>query len=243
MNQYQKGSDLKNSTKEYLAGKWRVPVFTALISSVILFSLDLLAAATLQKNGLLYSVLLYVFSFLLSVLSTLFQIGRYYIYLNIVSGRDYSVSDLFFAFRTDFSKSVTVASAIALIKLVCLLPYYICSYFFLQTSDTGWALLMFASLILGAAVCVPVTLALSMAPLLLLDFPQYSPSEILQRSVQIMNGNKSRLFLLELSFLPLYFLCAFSLGLGYLWLTPYMQMTYVLFYLDLMRPRSSHITS
>ena len=52
-----------------------------------------------------------------------------------------------------------------------------------------------------------------------------------------MKGNRKRLFLLELSFLPLMLLCILSFGIGFLWLEPYMQMTYTHFFLDLMNPR------
>ena len=46
-----------------------------------------------------------------------------------------------------------------------------------------------------------------------------------------------RLFLLELGFLPPMLLCVLSLGIGFLWLEPYMQMTYTYFFLDLMNHR------
>lgn len=194
--------------------------------------------ASSQSGGAMYYVLLFLFSFLLGVLSTLLQIGSYFLLLNIVSRQSWSVSDLFFAFRRDLGRAATVAVALSLIPLLCLLPYYIFSYLFRQNLIPLWAILMLLSLIAGIAVYIPATLSLSMAPLLLLDFPQYNASDILQHSVQIMNGNKGRLFLLELSFLPLNLLCVFSFGLGTLWVMPYMQMTMVLFYLDIMKQQS-----
>ncbi len=55
----------------------------------------------------------------------------------------------------------------------------------------------------------------------------------------MMKGHKRRLFRLELSFLPLMLLCVLSFGIGFLWLNPYMQMTYTCFFLDLMNPRDT----
>ena len=52
-----------------------------------------------------------------------------------------------------------------------------------------------------------------------------------------MKGQRMRLFLLELGFLPLMLLCILSFGIGFLWLQPYMQMTHTCFFLDLMNPR------
>ena len=49
-----------------------------------------------------------------------------------------------------------------------------------------------------------------------------------------MKGHKGRLFYIELSFLPLLLLGAVSL-IGLLWVIPYMQMTYAVFYFDIMK--------
>ena len=44
---------------------------------------------------------------------------------------------------------------------------------------------------------------------------------------------------MTLSFLPLAILCILSIYIGFLWLTPYMQMTYACFFLDIMNPRET----
>lgn len=247
MNQHTKISDLKNNAKGQLDGRWRTPVLAVLLSSVILFVLEALFITSLTfwlRNNtagkeILYNVILYAFSFLVGILSTLLQIGIYFLLLKLISGQDYSVSDLFIAFHKDPGRSATVAAATTLIQLLCLLPYDICSYLFQHNPILLWGFLMFASLVAGIAVYIPVALSLCMSSLLLLDFPQYSASDILRYSARIMSGNKSRMFLLELSFLPLNILCLFSFGIGYLWLMPYMQMTIVLFYLDIIRPQQT----
>ena len=74
---------------------------------------------------------------------------------------------------------------------------------------------------------------------LMLDFPQNSGKETLSLCWRLMKGHRSRLFLLELGFLPLMLLCILSFGIGFLWLQPYMQMTYACFFLDLMNPKSA----
>ena len=49
-----------------------------------------------------------------------------------------------------------------------------------------------------------------------------------------MKGQKKRLFVLILSFIPITLLACLSL-IGVLWLTPYVNMTYTIFYLNLMQ--------
>lgn len=48
-----------------------------------------------------------------------------------------------------------------------------------------------------------------------------------------MDGNKMRLFLLDLSFIGWIILCLFTLGIGFFWLQPYMVATHAAFYEDL----------
>ena len=46
-------------------------------------------------------------------------------------------------------------------------------------------------------------------------------SEAISCSKEMMMGNKWRLFCLEISFIGWAFLCIFTCGIGFLWLTPY----------------------
>ena len=46
----------------------------------------------------------------------------------------------------------------------------------------------------------------------------------------MMKGHKMDFFILGLRFLPWAILCLFTLGIGFLWLGPYMQVTYAKFY-------------
>ena len=54
----------------------------------------------------------------------------------------------------------------------------------------------------------------------------------MRRSRQIMDGNKWRLIVLALSFLGWIILGILTLGIGYLWLIPYMTTTESAFYCD-----------
>lgn len=72
--------------------------------------------------------------------------------------------------------------------------------------------------------------AYAIVPLVLRDNPELSAVEVLQKSRMMMKGHKWELFLIYLSFIGWGFLCLLSLGIGYLWLAPYMQMTEVKFY-------------
>lgn len=70
----------------------------------------------------------------------------------------------------------------------------------------------------------------AMTEYILAEHPELSASEAISRSKQMMDGNKWRLFCLQFSFIGWSILCAFTLGIGNLWLTPYKQAAIAAFY-------------
>jgi uncharacterized membrane protein len=76
----------------------------------------------------------------------------------------------------------------------------------------------------------------SMAFYIMHDNPGIKPLEALKRSQIMMKGYKFKLFLLEISFIGWMFLCSiFTLGIGYLWLYPYISLSIANFYENLKR--------
>ena len=62
------------------------------------------------------------------------------------------------------------------------------------------------------------------------DNPSYTWQQCIDESRRMMNGNKMRLFLLDLSFIGWLFLGALCFGVGTLWVTPYMEAARANFY-------------
>ena len=72
----------------------------------------------------------------------------------------------------------------------------------------------------------------SMTPFILEEHPELSANEAIDHSRAMMKGHKFDLFWLILSFIGWGFLCLFTFGIGYLWLTPYMETSVASFYED-----------
>lgn len=70
----------------------------------------------------------------------------------------------------------------------------------------------------------------SMAIFVMSDNPYMTTREVLAESRRIMTGRRWRFFCLEFSFIGLIFLCMLTLGIGFIWLVPYMNATYAAFY-------------
>ncbi|HWS30702.1 MAG TPA: DUF975 family protein [Clostridia bacterium] len=88
-----------------------------------------------------------------------------------------------------------------------------------------WALLLYIPGIVAAY-------RYSMAPYLMAQHPEMGIREAVNESKRLMAGHKGRLFCLQLSFIGWILLCVLTLGIGYLWLVPYMEASSAAFYLD-----------
>jgi uncharacterized membrane protein len=75
-------------------------------------------------------------------------------------------------------------------------------------------------------------LSYSMTFYILSDDRTLKPREALDKSKQMMDGYKMKLFKLALRFFLLALLCILTLGIGFLWLIPYANVTMANFYDD-----------
>jgi uncharacterized membrane protein len=73
-------------------------------------------------------------------------------------------------------------------------------------------------------------LAYSMTPFILKDFPELSVNQAINLSQKMMKGHKFDYFWLGLSFIGWILLGLLTLGIGYIWLIPYMYTSYAAFY-------------
>lgn len=72
----------------------------------------------------------------------------------------------------------------------------------------------------------------ALTPFLLVDCPELTPLQCIKLSDRMMKGHKFDLFYLYLSFIGWFLLGILTLGIGYLWLYPYMQTSIASFYED-----------
>ncbi len=73
----------------------------------------------------------------------------------------------------------------------------------------------------------------AMTGYILAEHPELTASEVIERSKEMMSGNRFRLFCLQFSFIGWYILCLFTFGIGNLWLKPYVQAATAAFYREI----------
>lgn len=211
-------SEYRARAREMLSGKWTKAVLVTLIAA-ILGGLVVGASANLNWN-LDEETIRYIPGWFLSYLTVAAGVGSilgiaqfviggtvrlgYCKYLlKVHDGEEGEASDLFSEFDRFGDGFV----------LNLLTPIYI----FL------WSLLFFIPGIVA-------TYRYAMAPFILQENPGMSARDAIKASKEMMDGRKGDLFFLNLSFFGWMLLNALTLGIGSLWLNPYMNAAYAAFY-------------
>ena len=98
-------------------------------------------------------------------------------------------------------------------------------------------------LLICSVISTILTLSFFPAYYMVLDFPDWEATTILKRCFEVMKGNKTRLFIFYISFIPISLLSIVTCGLALLWIVPYMSMAEANFYLDLMAVRNRSVNA
>ena len=240
MSRFKSSAELKASAREHLLGHYGTVIGAFLLMGLILGTATIAVSLVVDLSTIPGTIIYYAIMFLISVLTGLFTSGNAYLYLKVICGRPVSVGDLFYGFQLCPDKAITIQAWITLITYIANLPQIILNYImmtnFHRMDQVMNLMLPYAlSLILSGVVSVMLGLLYEQAFFLLLDFPQYTAKELLQKSRRLMVHHKGRLFYLYVSFLPLMLLGLLSCGLALLWVIPYMAATEAEFFLDLIQ--------
>ena len=102
----------------------------------------------------------------------------------------------------------------------------------LTTTLLYYVYVLLWSLLLIIPGCIK-SYSYAMTPYILKDNPEMKNNAAIEESMRMMDGHKLELFLLDLSFIGWAILSILTCCIGFLWLTPYMNMARVNFYEDL----------
>ena len=225
--------ELKALAREALLGQYGSLIgamFLLGMFSVILESVPV--TITRNREDTTSLIIQFVVTLIISVLVYLLQIGMTVIVLHMTRRQTYSLSDLFYTFRAHPDRFIIVSVIQIGISMILQIPAYI--FLFLYPGDTIKRILLYLLLLLTESiVSFIVLLGFTLADLLLIDNENLGAIDAIRQSWAMMHGNKGRFFYLQISFFGLALLCILTLGIGMLWLYPYMMTTEAFFYLDL----------
>ncbi len=227
-------ANLKAIARGKLYDKLKVTA-AALALETILFSIVGKIVSVVIDNTSVYGMLMYgAILLIIQLISAVFEVGELVIFLKISSGEMPSVRNLFDGFALHPDKAIMVGLIRTLRQFVCYIPAIIATVWYLNCGRTLASLITMCALyVLGAAGALYVMIELSMVFYLYLDYPGYSARELIDASRQIMRGHRGSYLYIILSFLPLELLGILSFGIAYLFIIPYIRMTFTEFYMDI----------
>lgn len=237
-------ADFRREAREALGGKWLPAVLTGLVASLLgatgsegidinfersvdaarididlggfsVYSAGIDYADSAAIQTFLTGTALYVFlialiaAVLFFILGCIVTIGYAKYNMELVEGKEVSMGRLFDYFpqwKTMVKAGLLQAVFVFLWMLLFIIPGIVAAYRYAMTSY------------------------------ILAENPEMGAMEAIDRSKEMMNGNKYRLFCLNFSFIGWSILCIFTLGIGNLFLLPYEQAATAAFYRDLTTP-------
>ncbi len=234
-------AELKQEAKEMLAGRWKEAILLNLVPTIVTVAAVLVVLLIVAlpafllwntniiqnsfNDGTLNSSLDLDFgqsggsSFFSGIIGTFFYVGISWTFLDLLRHKKTTIvpfKDVFRGFQAPYGIGILVI------------------YLFSSIFIFFWSLLF---------IIPGIIKQYSYSQAYLIYYDEYSQTGVppkyldsITKSRQIMDGYKAQLFILDLSFIGWHILSIFTLGIGYLWLTPYISATKAAFYNNLIQP-------
>ncbi|MCC8136610.1 MAG: DUF975 family protein [Clostridiales bacterium] len=208
---------------------------TLLLTALDLLLSYLLLMAVPSGTGIFSTLISFVCSILVNIIYYILLAGLYRIYLDICNNHPFRWSDLFSMF-TEHPEPVAIYSVLQFIvtygfmQIVLWWLNIMLILVFYGQSSTGHVLAATAVLLLAIAVFVFLEISFSMTLFVHADTPDLSFKNMMTESWSLMNGMRFRYLGMRLSFIGMYLLGLLSLGIGLLFVNPYVYTTSGYFY-------------
>lgn len=215
--------DFREEALSVLTGRWGLAIGASLLYSILNGGLTGVFTNRIDYSPLLttnqdffwdfltplipiYAVI-FIISIIFSAIGSSVQLGYYSMNLKFYDpNQTPRIGDLFIRFRIfwkAFGLRLLMGLFVFLWTLLFIIPGIIASYRY------------------------------AMAPYIMAENPDIGILEAINRSKQLMDGNKWRLFCLILSFIGWGILAVFTCGIGFLWLIPYQMLAETAFYREI----------
>ncbi|KFN03621.1 DUF975 family protein [Bacillus clarus] len=220
-----------------------VTTFIFAIPGIIIFSgVALLTGAFEEETmsigtGITFGILYFIMIILSITSYGITSYGYTNLFLQISKGEDAKIDHLFEGFRgfkrmikTMWAMLATILYTGTWIPLVLLGLFGFFNNEGNGTMNPSLVIAFVVLLIISTVVVIVTYFSYAMIYYVMVENPNYSVSQAMKQSKAIMKGHKLDLFLLWLSFIGWAILAIIPLGLGFLWLCPYINTTTAHFY-------------
>ncbi len=212
-------SQIKKKALASLKGKWGISVALTfiifLVSTILPGIVEVILSGGISEwaNQTETPLIADMVNILVSFLFIPLTVAGYWFFLVIARWNDPKISEVFAVYK-QWELSLKVIGTSILVGIFTIL----------------WSLLLIIPGIIKG-------ISYSQVFFLLKDNPQLSALEAITVSKTRMKGYKWKYFLLNLSFIGWAFIAIFTLGIGFLWLAPYVSTANATFYNELIAPQ------
>lgn len=224
---------IKSESREFLVNKY----YSFLPLLLLLFVLEMLAdfipASLFSGSDVLSGISMTATSFILNVLFGLAGVGLIKAALHSLRGEPFTVSTLFYAFSNRSNRFIIIQLIFTAIKTALATPEILLNRY-VQTNEMSFLKYygILSAIMLGSLfVTMLVTLRLIWANYFLLDDYHLNAGEALRMSLQFSKGKTPEILYMKLSFIGMFFLSYLSMMIGFIYVRPYSEVTYALYYL------------
>lgn len=249
-------SEIRKNARESLTGKWGTAALLMLVYSLIEFGISIIY--TVLSYIPLMSLIAYAG---LITISIPISFGLAICFIEIKRGNHVECIDYFKFGFSNFKKYWCVTGNILKKIWLYLLLYFVLIFatVFIAIFLTAFSVAMESTFIalfgcllifilLAAFIAVAVLLVIKsylyvLAPYIAWDNQDMSAKDIVEKSEELMKGHRGEYFLLCLSFIGWFLLSIFTLGIGLLWIIPYMEIAIVVFYENRLKESGENIPS
>lgn len=235
-------SEIRKEAREALRGKLGKAVCIILVYTAFAFIIGLIEGLA-GEGSALYTIIDLAYL----VISLPLSFGLIISFMKLKRDEEVSCFDFFKDGFSRFGKSWGICFHTfirLLLPIVCLVLIIILMAILIGINAINGSASVSIGLAILAVVLYIATLIYAVSRSLLYviaynisyDNPELSSKACVLKSEALMKGNRGNYFLLELSFIGWAILACLTLGIGMLWLLPYMQVAAVCFYERVAKP-------
>ena len=234
-------SEIRQEARKCLTGKWGKGALATLIFGVITYIISFVLNLVPMVGSIAASIISIPLSFGFTVVMM----------CKLKRNEDFSYLDFF---KAGFDKFVKVWQTTLWIFVKMLAPIVVAiigavimaSGITMSAAGSSGSVLTILGVIVylvGIIWAIPRAYSYKLALYIVNDNPNMLSKEAVEKSAEIMDGHRWAYFWLQCTFIGWAILACFTLGIGMLWLLPYMQVSTVAFYDNLIGNNNVEVKS
>lgn len=251
-----KSSDYKIVARQRIFNKYgtlaaATAIYGAIIVGIILV-ISMIYAMNLMTKGVLnsvesmqaymdevatsytYSLVYEAGAVLIGAVMCPLSVGIKYMCLKTARGQEVKLSDVLYAVRNYPDKVIIVYIIQQLLMFLFSVPANVVAVIANRNlTPIVWEALYYVFMIIGYIADLIIIALLSQAMFIYIDNPMERSFTCVETSISVMKKNMGSYVRLLISFIPSYLMAALTFGIGYIWVIPYQETTFSLFYMQL----------